>query len=521
LIWSLKGIPLSSSEAPTVVIDGKSWLHFTGVAGSGMSGLALYHAMAGGTTTGSDRAFDRGQQPLLRAQLEAAGIEILPQDGRFVDWTGPATVEPDARPGFHCAAVVASTAIEGKIPDLQAARDTNIPILHRSELLARYVASHRTIAVSGTSGKSTVTAMIFTILRDCGLEPGLLTGGALAELTAAGHVGNAWAAGPGADVEQRPWLVIEADESDGSLVRYFPQIGVVLNLGLDHKEPREVLEMFQTFAGNTEGALLVGQDPRLISLRSDATTFAVEDSNRPQATVGQESKKECLARRIDLHSDGSSFEIDGVPFTIPVPGLFNVLNAAAAVAAGKLAGLTVQEMAAPLAGFGGVARRFQSVGSVAGVEVIDDFAHNPDKIAAALAAARTRLAGRSGSNDPSHADETGGRILAFFQPHGFGPTRFLRTALVETFISELGPGDILWMPEIFFAGGTVQRDISAADLIEDIRTGGRDARFVAARPDIVPAVAQSARNGDLVLVMGARDPSLTVFCREILESLKQ
>jgi UDP-N-acetylmuramate--alanine ligase len=141
---------------------------------------------------------------------------------------------------------------------------------------------------------------------------------------------------------------------------------------------------------------------------------------------------------------------------------------------------------------------------VDGVEVIDDFAHNPDKIAAALAAAR---------------DRTSGRVLAVFQPHGFGPTRFLREALVETFVTELRAEDVLWLPEIYFAGGTVTRDISAADLVRGVAGAGRDARFRASRSDLPALVAAEARPGDLVLVMGARDPGLTGFCREIIAAL--
>jgi len=195
-----------------------------------------------------------------------------------------------------------------------------------------------------------------------------------------------------------------------------------------------------------------------------------------------------------------------VPLRLQVPGAFNVLNATAAVAIAGAVGVAVAETVAPLAAFTGVSRRFQSVGTAGQVEVIDDFAHNPDKIAAALAAARTR---------------TTGRILAVFQPHGFGPTRFLRAALIETFAENLRPQDVLWMPEIFFAGGTATRDISAADLTEAIAARGRDARFVTARDGLPKAIAAEARAGDLVLVMGARDPSLTTFCRTIVAALAQ
>ena len=195
-----------------------------------------------------------------------------------------------------------------------------------------------------------------------------------------------------------------------------------------------------------------------------------------------------------------------MPFTVPTPGRHDALNALAALAAGRAAGLELAEMVAPLAAFGGVARRFQSLGTAGGVEVIDDFAHNPDKLRAALATARARAGD--------------GRVLAVFQPHGFGPTRFLWDDLVAAFAGELRPTDVLWLPEIFYAGGSAVRDISSAGLAEEIARGGRDARFVADRADLPAAVGAAAQPGDLVVVMGARDPSLTDLGRAILQECR-
>jgi len=327
--------------------------------------------------------------------------------------------------------------------------------------------------------------MIFTILRGCGLEPGLLTGGPVSALVEAGHLGNAW--GPGIPTTGGPpLLVIEADESDGSLVRYRPWAGVILNLGLDHKAPAEIMAMFRTFRENVTGPLVVGADANLAELAAGKEVFGIAGDGRPGT----------WAQEVELLPDGSTFRIDGKSFRLPVPGLYNVANAAAAVAAGRACGVELADMVAPLAEFRGVSRRFQSIGTAAGVEVIDDFAHNPDKIIAALAAARIRGAAASG------------RVLAVFQPHGFGPTRFLRQALGEAFAESLRTEDVLWLPEIYFAGGSVTRDISSADIATDVRRQGRDARFVSGRGDLPAAIAAEARSGDLVLVMGARDPSL-------------
>ncbi len=462
------------------------WLHFVGVGGSGMSALIQFHALAGGRATGSDRAFDQGERPQLRKALERLGVVITPQDGSF-------TAALDGQ----CDAIVVSTAVEDQVPDVAAARAAGVPVLHRSELLADYVAQHRTVAVSGTSGKSTVTAMVFAILRAAGLGPGLLTGGALTELEEAGHLGNAWAPAPPAGAA--PLLVIEADESDGSLVRYHPWCGVVLNLGLDHKSPAEVLALFRTFRQQTVGPFVLGADANLDELAEGALRFGLADTDPAPAGV--------FATDLDLRPDQVRFRLGDTAFRVPQPGAHTVLNACAAVAAARALDVEDAVSAAALARFRGVARRFVSLGTAGGVEVIDDFAHNPDKIAAAAAAARSRL-------------RDGGRLLAVFQPHGFGPTRFLKDALIAAFGAALGPNDVLWLPEIFYAGGTVSRDISAADLVAGVVAAGRDARFLADRAALPAAIAAEARPGDLVLVMGARDPSLTAFGRAILAELE-
>jgi UDP-N-acetylmuramate--alanine ligase len=475
------------------VIDfaGRPWLHFVGVAGSGMSALAQFHVGRGGRATGSDRAFDQGRDQEIRAALEAAGVEIVPQDG-----TAPAS---------GCAAVVTSTAVEAQIADLVRARELNIPCQHRSELLAVYVARHRTIAVTGTSGKSTTTAMVWTILDGCGREPRLLTGGPLVALQQRGLLGNAYGganSGANGRAAGRPvgdpagdLLVIEADESDGSVVRYRPWAGVVLNLARDHKEIAEVAAMFTAFRLNCGGPLIVGDASNLDFLRPGAVSYGLSERADVRATD------------LALGPRDVAFTACGVRFAVPWPGRHTVLNALAAVAVCREAGVAPADMAAPLSAFAGVARRFVSLGSAGGVEVIDDFAHNPDKLAAAIATGRDRLA------------DSASRILAVFQPHGFGPTRFLRADLVAALAAALRRTDILWLPEIFYAGGTVARDISSGDLAADLAARDRDARFCADRADLPRLIAACARPGDLVLVMGARDPSLTGLARNILAAL--
>ncbi len=456
---------MAEGEALVVVPEdrtdglGLGRLHFAGVAGSGMSALAQFLAMRGQPASGSDRTFDRGQQVGARAQLAALGIALHPQDGSGV--------------GGDCAGVVCSTAVEDDVPDVAEARRRGVPVLHRSELLAHLVARHRTVAVTGTSGKSTTTAMVFELLRGAGLEPSVITGGALRLLEAQGLWGNAWAG-------RSDLLVIEADESDGSLVRYAPALGVVLNLQRDHKEPEVVMAMFRTFRDRCREGLLLGEDGALAELRPGATT------------VGFGSEAQVRGDDLVLTPEGCAFRVGACPFTLPVPGRHNAENALAALAACRALGVPLEALVAPLAGFQGVARRFQVLGTVRGVTVVDDFAHNPAKVQAALRTAKLRA----------------GRVLAVFQPHGFGPLKFMRAELVEVLTAELRPQDRLWLLPVYYAGGTATRDISSDEVASELAARGLPVEAVPDREALVSRLAGLAQPGDLVLVMGARDPSL-------------
>ncbi len=449
-------------------------LHFAGVAGSGMSALAQFAVLKGGRASGSDRSFDRGQRPEARAQLETLGVVIHPQDGSGL--------------AGDCAALVVSTAVEEEVPDVVAARRLGVPVLHRSELLAHFVARYRTVAVTGTSGKSTTVAMIFEILRGAGLDPSVITGGELVTLQREGRWGNAWAGA--SDL-----LVIEADESDGSVVRYHPAVGVILNLQKDHKEMDAVAEMFRAFRAQVREAMVVGEAENLAEFATGAATF------------GFGERSGLRAEGLSLGAESSAFRVGRTDFVIPVPGLHNVENALAAIAACVALGVPLAAMVAPLAAFQGVARRFQVLGTRHGVTVVDDFGHNPAKVAASIRAAHLLTAA------------AGGRVLAVFQPHGFGPLKFLRADFVEAFTTELAPQDRLWFLEVFYAGGTAARDISSAEVIGDIAARGVVAELAPSRDWLVGRLAAEAKAGDLILVMGARDPSLTDLAKAILEAL--
>lgn len=444
--------------------------HYVGVAGSGMSALAQFQAMAGAKVSGSDRVFSTGTPSETARQLESLGIRLFPQDGSGV------------APGLD--GVVVSTAIEKTNPEIARSGELGIPIFHRSKILSEWVSTRKTAAAAGTSGKSTVTAMIFEILEGAGLSPSVITGGALIRLQEKRLMGNAFAG-------KSDLLAVETDESDGTLTEYHPAVGVLLNIQKDHKDIPELKTLFNTFLNQCAKKAVSGDCPECASFREGALVFGFS--------------KGCGLQGGDLRLDGvsSSFTVEGLRFTLPVPGRYNAENALAALAACSLLGVPLEKTVEPLSAFKGVARRFQLIGTSKGVTVIDDFAHNPAKVSEAITAAHLRNR----------------RVLAIFQPHGYGPTRFLKNDFIKAFEASLRPEDMLFMPEIYYAGGTAVKDISSNDIVAPLKEKGLPAFFFEDRKGLLASVVQSARQGDIVLVMGARDPSLPSFCRDLLESL--
>lgn len=440
---------------------------FCGIGGSGMSAIAEVLLHQGYGVCGSDRSRDRGQNPELYARLSALGAQLYAQDGSGI-------ADADT--------LVVSSAVEPSIPDVQVALSRNMPILKRAEVLAWLFNQGAGIAVGGTSGKTTVTGMIGHILVCAGRNPTVINGGAM---LSAGQA-NAICGDP-----RLP--VVEADESDGTIVLYDPTVAVLTNISLDHKPLEELETLFGDFCARAKDAAVVNLDcahsAALTKRMHRRVAFGVEN---PGADVN--------ATDVALLPDGVRFSVGGAPCRLQVPGRHNAANAAAAIAAVGAVGVDVTEATAALGSFLGIGRRLQVVGEAGGVVVIDDFAHNPDKIAASLAALKAQP----------------GRLLVVFQPHGYGPTRFLKAGLIASFAQGLGTADWVVMPEIFYAGGTAQKDISSRDLTDGIAALGRQAVFVPLRSEIVEWLAREVRSGDRVVVMGARDDTLTAFAREIL-----
>ena len=435
-----------------------------------MSALAQVLRHQGHSVRGSDRSRDHGQNPELFKQLGALGIELFPQDGSGVDKT--------------VGELIVSAAVEEHIPDVGAAMRLRIPVRKRAEALAELFNRAEGIAVGGTSGKTTVAGMIGHTLKRVGRNPTAILGGSLLNESSS-PTGNAVCGDPGLQV-------IEADESDGTIVLYEPSIAVLTNISHDHKPLPELCEMFRGFVRKARRAAVINMDcASSVALGAGGIGFGVE--NR---------RAQVCAERVRPLPDGVAFEVDEVVFRLMVPGRHNVSNAVAAVAACRALGVTVPQSANALATFAGIRRRLQILGTAGGVTVIDDFAHNPDKIAATL----------------STLKEQPGRLLVMFQPTGFAPTRFLRDGLIAAFSNGLERRDVLAMPEIFYAGGTAVRDISSRDLIEAISDRGIQAAFFNEREDVAHWFMDEAQPGDRVVIMGARDDTLTDFANGILTS---
>ena len=455
-------------------VDDFKNVFFIGIAGTGMSAIAQYLAGIEKNVSGSDRYFKEGEQNDTKEKLIAEGINCFIQNGEGI------TAATDL--------VVVSTAIEDTVAEVQKAKQLNIPILKRSEVLALIARSKKTIAIGGTSGKSTTSAMLFDILTVAGLGPGIISGAGLISIIKEGKIGNA-------KVGNGDWLVIEADESDGSIVQYHPEVGLLLNIDKDHQEIDELMEIFGIFKKNTRQLFVVNQSNALakkLSINTD-NDFAT-DSN---ATAGYK------ATDFSQNALTISFDINDTQFSLNTVGKLNMENALAATAVANQLGVDLKTCAAALKNYEGIYRRHQVLGQKNGVWLIDDYAHNPVKCARSIEACQPIAQ----------------KVVAWFQPHGYGPTRFLRNDFVKEIAEVLRPQDEIWMSEIFYAGGTAIKDISANDLINDIKVLGKNAFFIEDRNNFLTAVRPHLTDDCVLLLMGARDPGLEKFGKEIWEKL--
>jgi len=453
-----------------------------GIGGSGMLPLALILHGRGAAVSGSDRALDQGRMPEKFDFLRAQGIRLFPQDGSGVS-------DPKAL-------VVASAAVEDTIPDIAKARAIGAELMLRAQLLADlFNASAQSIGVAGTSGKSTTTGMIGWILSALGSDPTVMNGAVMKNFATPDR------AFASALVGKSDLFVSEVDESDGSIARYAPHVAVVNNISLDHKTMDELRKLFSDFAAKAKIAVL--------NLDS-AETAALAARLPPEKTLTyslSDAAADFVAADIAPRPDGVTFNMraEGRIFTVrlQVPGRHNVSNALAALAAVSVVGVPPADAVAAIARFSGIRRRLEVVGSTKGVTVIDDFAHNPDKIAATLATLH----------------DFPGRLLIMFQPQGFGPLRLMKNEFIRCFADNLSEDDVLIMPEPVYFGGTTDRSISSGAIVDGVKAAGRKAFAFADRTECGANLLDLAKDGDRIVVMGARDDTLSVFAGELLAAL--
>lgn len=441
---------------------------FCGVGGAGMSPLARLMASRGYSVKGSDRSYDLGRNAPLFSLLKQEGIALVPQDGSSVD------------PSIET--FVVTRAVEDSIPDIKKAVELGLRILKRPRFMAEVFKDTRNIAVGGTSGKSTTTGMIGHILQSLGVAPTVMNGAVM--LNGETNFVNG----------QSDIAVFEADESDGfeDVISVCPaSIAVLTNISLDHFELIELKEMFRAYLQKAPNGAVLNADcansRELVTCNPKTVTFGLS----PEAT----------------------FSLSKISPELSIPGDHNRLNALAAIATCSLLGISQEDSLIALKTFKGIKRRLEVVGTPRGIRVIDDFASNPGKIGASLRAA---MAGAK-------------RVFVVFQPHGFQPTKMMKDGYIDTFSETLRPQDVLVMPDIFYVGGSANlvngevvalpKDISSRDVVEPVQRRGREAHYIPKRKDVVPFLAERASEGDVIIVMGSRDESLSDFAREIVSTL--
>jgi UDP-N-acetylmuramate--alanine ligase len=446
---------------------------FCGIGGSGMLPLAMLMVRGGAKVSGSDRSFDQGKAADKQAFLKSQGISLFPQDGSGM---------VDAQ-----TILVTSTAVEAHIPDVAKAQELGARHIHRADLLSSlFNSATNPVAIAGTSGKSTITAMLGWILHAIGREPTIVNGAVMGNFADEDSQFSSSVYGAGPD------FVAEVDESDGSIVHYRPRVAILSNISLDHKSVAELKVLFADYLGHAEKVVVNLDNPATAELAASLGDKATATFSLADAKADVYAHKDSDGAWLVTGKDGQTDALN-----LQVFGDYNVSNALAAIAGAELLGVPRREAIAQLAGFKRVARRMDLVGEPHGIAVFDDFGHNPDKIAASIGALRERY----------------GRIFVMFQPHGYNPMEKMEPQLVETFQQGLRDQDRLWMTEPVYYGGSVNRTPIVAKILAQI--GLPRAHHLDDRAAFPALMSAQARTGDCVVIMGARDDTLTDIARSV------
>ncbi len=445
-------------------------IFFSGIGGSGVSAIAGFMAEKGHAVFGSDRLFDLRPAHPVRLRLQMNGVNIVPQDGSGIDRS------------FDLA--VFSTAVEGSNPDAVSAAAAGVSVRTRPEYLAEIVSAFKTTAIAGTSGKSTTSGLLAFLMQRLGMFPNFIGGGRVKQFRSEKNPGN-YLTG------SSDYLVIEACESDGTIVDYEPEHTILLNLDLDHHAIEETARMFEVLSAKTGGTVHLNVDDKNLAVCNirNAVRFSLD-------TVS-----DYRAADIRYYPLKTSFSVCGQEFLLSLPGRHNLYNAVACIAFLSTEGVPLQRIADALPDFSGIERRFDIHLQDDRRLVVDDYAHNPHKIRSLMQAMQA----------------TQDRICYIFQPHGFGPTRLMKDEYIAAFTEGLRDGDLLVLLPIYYAGGTAAKDISSNDIAAPVQASGRKTVCVHERKDIFAHL----EGYDVCVVFGARDDTLADVAEEIAGRMRR
>ena len=459
---------------------------FCGIGGSGMLPLAVSLKASGHMVDGSDRSLDQGRTPEKFDYLRGLGIGLYAQDGSGLTSSDQI--------------LVVSGAVEATVPDVQAAERVGAKRITRAELLSvLFNGAKQSVGVAGTSGKSTTTGMVGWVLHRAGQQPTILNGASMKNFMSSDQPFASSVTG-----RSDALIVAEVDESDGSIARYDPTIAVLNNIAFDHKTMDELRQLFGDFIGKAKTAIVNLDNAETAELAKrlqcgTCMTYSLQDDTA-----------DLFGENLQPAPDGIAFNVvhratsESHWAKIQMPGAHNVSNAMAAMAAAQACGVSLADSVSALASFEGIKRRLEYVGRAADVTVLDDFAHNPDKITASLSTL--------------HAFP--GRLLVMFQPHGFGPLRLMKQEFIECFGQNMHEDDVLVMPEPVYYGGTVERTVTSGDIAEGVEAMGRQAYALEDRDACGRKLVEMAKSGDRIVIMGARDDSLSTFAEDLLSQLR-
>jgi len=434
-------------------------IHFVGIGGIGMSGIAEVLANLGYQVSGSDL-----KESAVTQRLRSLGITVhLGHIGRAIE---------------GAQVVVISSAVKGDNPEVVAAHAAKVPVIPRGEMLAELMRMKYGVAVAGSHGKTTTTSMIAQVLSQGGIDPTIVIGGKLGTI------------GSNAKLGKGPFLVAEADESDGSFLMLNPTLAVVTNIDREHldhyRNLEEIQEAFVTFANKVPfygSVFLCMDDPHAAAVRPRLKRQVHTYGTHPQVDI---RAREIRQEGFRTHFKVSAFGEDLGAFSLGVPGHHMVLNALAAIGVALELNVEREVIRASLASFTGADRRFQLKGEKGGVLVIDDYGHHPTEIAATLAAARAGFPER--------------RIVAAFQPHRYSRTK----ALLDEFGTAFFEADVVVVTDIYPAGEPPLQGVDGAAIVETLRAHGQKEVHLAGRVEDLPAALLGlTRPGDLLLTFGA------------------